>query len=134
MRKWTFTSLEVLVEQVRKRNLRSFRSPGRRDVWKAELYIFASRDRADVWKRSFRSAEAEFHIFGSQDRTEVLHIFGGIGRAEVRNGIHIMGSQCRAEMLKRNFTSLVVKAVWKRNFRSLAVNAERKCGNGTSDL
>ena len=47
---------------------------------------------------------------------------------------HIIGSQGRAEMRKRNFTSLVVKAVWKRNFRSLAVTTERKCGSGTSDF
>ena len=68
-----------------------------------------------------RSAEAE------------LHIFGRIGRAE-RNLCHIMGSQGRAEMLKRNFTLLVVKAVWKRYFRSLAVTTEQKCGSETSHL
>ena len=55
-------------------------------------------------------------------------------RSAERNSCHIMGSQGRAEMRKLNFTSLVVKAVLKRNFRSLAVNAELKCGSGTSDL
>ena len=35
--------------------------------------------------------------------------------------LHIFGSQGRAELRKRNFTFL-------------AVNAERKCGRGTSDL
>ena len=35
--------------------------------------------------------------------------------------LHIFGSQGRAEVRKRNFTFL-------------AVNAERKCGRGTSDL
>ena len=55
-------------------------------------------------------------------------------RSAERNSFHIMGSQGRAEMRKLNFTSLVVKTVWKRNFRSLAVNAELKYGSGTSDL
>ena len=55
-------------------------------------------------------------------------------RSAERNSCHIMGSQCRTEMGKRKFTSLVVKGVWKRNLRPLAFNAERKCGSGTSDL
>ena len=57
MRKWTFTSLEELVEKLRKRNLRFFRSPGRTEVWKAEFHIFANQSRAEVWKRSFRPLE-----------------------------------------------------------------------------
>ena len=70
-------------------------------------------------KRNFTSLEvlaeqvrkAELQIFASKDRAEAeLHIFGSKGRAEVR-------------MRKR-----------KRNFTFLAVNAERKCGRGTSDL
>ena len=39
MRKWTYPYLEVLVEQVRKKN-EIFRSPGRAEVRKAELLIF----------------------------------------------------------------------------------------------
>ena len=78
-----------------------------------------------LWQsRQDESAEAEVHIFGRIGRTEGAE----------RNSCHIIGSQSRAEMRKRNFTSLVVKAVWTRNFRSLAVNAERKYGNGTLDL
>ena len=41
-----------------------------------------------------------------------------------------MGSQGRAEMRKRNFTSLVVKAVWKRN----GSRHRAEVWNGTSDL
>ena len=51
-----------------------------------------------------------------------------------RTSCHIMGSQGRDKMRKRNFTSLVVNAVWKCNCRCLAISAERKCGSGTSDL
>ena len=39
IRKWTFKSLEVLTEQVRKRN-EIFRSPGRAEVWKVVLQSF----------------------------------------------------------------------------------------------
>ena len=89
--------------------------------------------------QNFSSAEAEFYIFGSQGRTEVrkrnfTFLEELESRSVERNSCHTMGSQCRAKMRKPNFKSLVVKAVWKRNFRSLALNAERKCGSGTSDL
>ena len=53
MQKWTYPSLEVLAEQVRKMN-EIFRRPGRAEVRKAELPIFASNDRAELRKRSFR--------------------------------------------------------------------------------
>ena len=33
---------------------RDLRSPGRAEVWKAELQIFGSKDRAEFWKQSFR--------------------------------------------------------------------------------
>ena len=52
MRKWTYPYLEVLVEQVRKKN-EIFRSPGRAKVRKAELLIFGSTDRAELRKQSF---------------------------------------------------------------------------------
>ena len=55
-------------------------------------------------KRNFTSLE----VLAEQVRKAELQIFGSKGRAEVR-------------MRKRNFTFL-------------AVNAERKCGRGTSDL
>ena len=82
MRKWTYPYLEVLVEQVRKKNeIEFFRSPGQAEVRKAELPIFGSKVRAELRNRSFRPlkvlaeqnwcAEAEFHIVGSQGRTEV---------------------------------------------------------------
>ena len=80
MRRWIYPYLEVLVEQVRKKN-KIFRSPGRAEVRKAELLIFGSKDRAELRKRSFRPlkvlteqtwcAEAELHVVGSQGRTEV---------------------------------------------------------------
>ena len=80
MRKWTFPYFEVLVEQVRKKN-EIFRSPGRAEVRKAELLIFGNKDRAELRTQRFRPlkvlaeqdlcAEAELHIVGSQDRTEV---------------------------------------------------------------
>ena len=41
MRKWTYLCLEVLVEQVRKKN-EIFRSPSRAEERKAELLIFGS--------------------------------------------------------------------------------------------
>ena len=49
MGKWTNPYLEVLVEQVRKKN-EIFRSPGRAEVRKAELLIFGSKDRAELRK------------------------------------------------------------------------------------
>ena len=82
----------------------------------AKLQIFGSPGRDEMRKRNFTSLEvlaaqvrkAELQIFASGSAGAELHIFGSKGRAEVR-------------MRKRNFTFL-------------AVNAERKCGRGTSDL
>ena len=79
MRKWTFTSLEVLVEQVQKRNLRSFEVLAEQ---KCEKRNFASLAVKAGWKcgneasdltKSWLSgsAEAEPQIFESQCRTEV---------------------------------------------------------------
>ena len=56
MRKWTNSYLEVLAEQVWKMN-EIFRSPGRAEVWKADLQIFGSQGRAQVRKRNFTSLE-----------------------------------------------------------------------------
>ena len=53
MRKWTYPYLEVLLEQVRKKN-EIFRSPGRAEVRKEEVLIFGSKDRAELRKQSFR--------------------------------------------------------------------------------
>ena len=79
MRKWTVTSLEVLVEQVRKRNLRSFEVLTEQKFGKlnfTSLPVKAEQkcgseasDLKKSWQR--RSAEAEFHISSSQGRCEV---------------------------------------------------------------
>ena len=124
-----------------------FQSPGRTEVWKPNSHIFQTRQSGSV--------EAKLQTFRSPGRAEVrklnfisLAVKAGRKcesgtshlrknwqtRSAERNSCHIMGSQGRAEMRKRNFTSLIVSAVWKRNIRSLAVNTERKCGSGTSDL
>ena len=65
MRKCTFTSLEVLVEQVQKRNLRFF----------------------EVFSRQNGSAEAKLQTFRSPGRAEVRKL--NFGKAEVRNGPHV---------------------------------------------
>ena len=71
-------------------------------------------------KRNFTSLE----VLAEQVRKAELQIFASKGRAEAR---------------EQNFTYLAVKGraevrMRKRNFTFLAVNAERKCGRGTSDL
>ena len=68
--------LEVLAEQVWKMN-EIFRSPGRAEVWKADIQIFGSQGRAEVRKRNFISLEVPTEmkcrsgltIFGSPGRT-----------------------------------------------------------------
>ena len=62
MRKLTFPYLEEQAEQVRKMN-ENFRSPGRAEVWKAELQIFGSKDSG--------IAEAKLYTFKSPGRAEV---------------------------------------------------------------
>ena len=136
MRKWTYPYLEVLVEQVRKKN-EIFRSPGRAEVRKAELLIFGSKDRAEFWKRSFRPlkvlaeqswcAEAELHNRWQprQDKSAKaeFHILRRIGRAEVWNGFHVTSLVVRqkgstgAEF--QTFGSPIKLKVWKQNFSSL---------------
>ena len=139
MRKWIFTSLEVLVEQVRKRNSRSFevlseqkfgkpnqsRQSGRVE---ATLHTFRSNGRAEVRKLNFISLAVKA---GRECRSGASHLRKNwqSGSAE-RNSCHILGSQGRAEMRKLNFTSLTVKAVWMRNFSQ----DKTKCGSRTSDL
>ena len=94
MRKRNFTSLEVLVEQVRKAELQIFASQGRAEVReqnftylavKAERkcgsgtsHFWQSRQSGNaeaehqVWQsRKSRSVEAELQIFSRQDRAEV---------------------------------------------------------------
>ena len=115
---------------------------------KAELPIFGNEGRVLVEKPIFRSlavkierkcrnetanlwesrqrwyAEAELHIFGSPGRTNAESGTSDLcqsresGSAEAE--LHIFGSQGRAEVQKR--------------ITFLAVNAERKCGRGTSVL
>ena len=147
MWKWTFTSLEVLVEQVRKRNLRSFEVLAEQKFEKrnftylavkaerkcgSEPQTFRSPGRAEVRKLNFRSLAVKA---GRKCASGTSHLWKNWqSRSADQNSCHIMGSQCRAEMQKRKFTSQVVQAVRKLSLRSLAVNAERKCGSGTSDL
>ena len=94
--------------------LQTFKSPGRVEVRKLNFISFAV-------KAGRKCGSGTSHLWKNWQ-----------SRSAERNSCHIMGSQGKAEMRKRNFTSLVVKAVWKRYFRSLAVNAEQKCGSGTS--
>ena len=109
MRKWTYPYLEVLVEQVRKKN-EIFWSPGRAEVRKAELLIFGSKDRAELRKQSFRPlkvlaeqswcADAELHIVSSQGRTEVRKQNSHLtknwqSRSVERISCHIIDSQTK---------------------------------------
>ena len=84
------------------------------------------RETANLWKSRQRwNAEAELHIFGSPGRTSAESGTSDLCQSRQSGNagaeLHIFGSQGRAEVRKRNFTFL-------------AVNAERKCGRGTSDL
>ena len=125
MWKRTYPYLEVLTEQVWKTN-EIFRSPDQAEVWKAELQIFGSQGRAEVRKRNFTSLEVPAEMKCGSSYLAVLteqvwktnEIFRSPDRAEVRKvELHIFGSQGRAEVRKRNFTSLEVPA-------------EMKCGSG----
>ena len=136
-----FTSLEVLVEQMRKRNLSS---PGRTESRisrlcqsrqsgnvEAKLQSFRSPSRVEVRKLNFISLAVKA---GRKCRSGDSHLRKNWqGRNAERKSCHIMGSQGRAEMRKRNFTLLVAKTVWKCTFRSLAVTTEQKCESGASD-
>ena len=115
MRKRNFTSLKVLVEQVRKAELQIFASQGRAEVRKQNFtYLAVKAERkcgsgtSHFWQSmQNESADVELKIIGSKNRAEAeLHIFGSQGRAEVR----------------------------KRTIRPLAVKAEQKCGSGISYL
>ena len=77
---------------------------------------------ANLWKSRQRwNAEAELHIFGSPGRTSEESGTSDLCQSSAGAELHICGSKGRAEVRKRNFTFL-------------AVNSERKCGRGTSDL
>ena len=93
----------------------------------AKLQTFRSLGRDEVRKLNFISLAVKV---GVKCGSGTSHLWKNWqSRSAERNSCHIMGSEGRAEIRKRNFTPLVVKAVWKRNFRSLAINAERMCGS-----
>ena len=130
--------LLIFGNPVRKRNLRFLEVLADKKFGKqsgsveAKLQTFRSPGRAEVRTLNVISLAVKA---GRKCRSGTSHLRKNWqSRNAKRNSCHIMGSQGRAEMRKWNFTSLVVNAVWKRDVRSLAVNAERKCGNGTSDL
>ena len=98
----------------------------------AELHIFGSQSKAEVWKRNFRSLEvlAKMKCGSGHPYLEVLaeqvwktnEIFRSPDRAEVQKAeLQIFASQGRAEVRKRNFTSLEVPA-------------EVKCGSGLTHI
>ena len=88
---------------MRKRNFTSLRMKAERKCGRNRYSV--------LWQsRQSGSAEAELHIFGNEDRVLV----------ETPN-FRFFGSQSRAEVRKRSFTSLEVQA-------------ETTCGSGTSHL
>ena len=101
---------------------RDLRSPGRAEVWKAELQIFVSKDRAELRKQSFRPLKV---------------IAGRIpGRDEMRKWIYpyLEVWQNKSGWWTRSFEVLAERKYGKRNFRSLAVKTERNCGSEASNL
>ena len=70
MRKWTFISLEVLIEQVRKRNLRSFEVLAEERNFKS-LAVKAERSFSPLEVLAERYCECFSSDLDSQDRTEV---------------------------------------------------------------
>ena len=104
---------------------RDLSSPGRAEVWKVELQIFGSQGRAEVRKRNFTSLKVPAEMkcgSGLNPYLEVLveqvwkmnKIFRSLDRVEVwKAELQIFGSQDRAEVRKRNFTSLEVPAEMK---------------------
>ena len=88
----------------------------------AELHIFGSQGKAEVRKRNFTSWGMMAAVWQSwKCGSGTLHFWqlkqSVSGVAELK----IFGSQGRAEVRKRNFTSL-------------EVSAEMKCGSGPSHL
>ena len=80
---------------------------------------------ADLWQsRQCRSAEAEFHIFGSSGRDEML--------MWTYPFLEVLAEQVRK--MNAIFDVLAERKYGKRNFRSLAVKTERNCRSKASDL
>ena len=112
---WTYPYLEVLAEQVWKMN-EIFRSPGRAEVWKAELQIFGSQGRAERRKWNFTSLEVQ--------RDEM--------RKWTYQYLEVLAEQVRK--MNEIFEVLAERKYGKRNFRSLAVKTERNRGSKASDI
>ena len=118
MRKWTITSLEVLVEKVQKRNLRSFEVLTEQKFGKPNFTSLPIKTERKCGSEASDLAEAEAEFIslavkaGRKCRSGTSHLRKTWqSRSAERNSCHIMGSQGRAEIRKRNYTSLVVKAV-----------------------
>ena len=122
MRKWTYPYLEVLAEQVwkmneifwvlakqkyRKRNFRSLAIKAAQKCGSATSQLWKSRQR---W-----NAEVDLPMLGSPGRTRVKDerdLSKSWPSGSTENGIQIFGSQGRAEVRKRNFTSLKSRQSW----------------------
>ena len=63
-------SLGSMAEQEWKMN-KIFRSPGRVEVWKAELQVFGSQGRAEVRKRNLTSSEVPAEMKCGSERTHI---------------------------------------------------------------
>ena len=82
--------------------------------------------------------EAELHIFGSQDKQKYVSVTSHLGewwqneRAEVE--LQLFGSHGRAEVRKRNFTCLAIKAECYRGSRTLDLWQSRQSRSAEAEL
>ena len=111
MRKRNFTSLEVLVEQVRKAELQIFASQGRVEAREQNFTYLAVKAEREVRKRNFTFLAVNAERKCGRGTSDLWQSRQS-GNAEAEH--QVFSSQGRAE-------------VWKRNFRYLAVKTERKC-------
>ena len=140
---------------------RDLRSPGRAEVWKAELQIFCSRDRAELQKQIFRplkvlaermcgswtsyrwqlrqsrSAEAELHIFWSPDRDEMrkwTYQYLEVLAEQVWRWTRASEVLAKRKYGKLNFRLWQSSGSMESGTRSLAVKTERNCRSNASDF
>ena len=119
IRKWTYPYLEVLVEQVRKKN-KIFRSPGRAEVRIAEFLIFGSKDLAELRKQSFRPLKS----WQSRADVQKLNFISLTAKAGWKCGSGTLH-------LTKNWQSRSVERI---SYHMIGSQGKWKCGSRISDL
>ena len=105
-------------------------------VWKYIIWTYSGTEEAEFWQS--RQSRSTFTSLGMKAdlKCETTDLLQSMQKGSVEAELPIFGNEGRVLVEKPIFRSLAVKTerMQKRNCKSLEVQAEMKCGSGTSHL